>query len=660
MTTDIKTFRQRLIALPRWVKRGHLIANDFVLLSFALWAAYALRLNQLYVPPDKVAWLLFALAPAIGVVTFYFRGLYHLVTRFFRQEAAGRIYVTIALAVLVWALSLYLIGMPGVPRSVVLIYGLFAAGLIRVSRHGAGWLLESVPNVTFASLDPRRKVLIYGAGPAGQELARALSDSKDYKPAAFVDDNSSLQGQTIRGLNVHGPGGIPGLIQRHGVQEIFLALSSAPRRTKRAVIRKLESHPVTLKTLPALEDIASGQVEISDLRPIDVDDLLGRDPTPPDEKLLAKDIRGRNVLITGAGGSIGSELARQIIRLSPRRLVLFDVSEAALYQIEEEARHVLAGLAGDGRPASGIEVVAVLGSVLDGALLRHTLSVHDIQTIYHAAAYKHVPIVEQNPIMGLRNNTFGTFVLAESACHTGVERVVFISTDKAVRPTSVLGVSKRLAEMILQGFAAENVDGPVFTIVRFGNVLDSSGSVIHRFRRQIRDGGPLTVTHPDVVRYFMSIPEAAQLVLQAGAMAAGGEVFVLDMGKPVKIDELARTMVRLSGLEIRDDANPDGDIAIAYVGLRKGEKLYEELLNGENTAGTSHPRIMKSIEPPPKLTRLEMQLQTLDDAMEENDQDEIRGILKRTVEGYAQGEQAVMDPDSDGLGEWAPVSRLVH
>jgi FlaA1/EpsC-like NDP-sugar epimerase len=658
-----KTYREMLIALPRWAKRTLLIFNDFLLLSFALWSAYSLRLNTLYIPPDRTTLLLFLLAPAIGILTFYYRGLYRLVTRYFQDEAAGRIYITIFLAVLVWALMLFMSGLPGVPRSVVIIYGFFAAGLTRLSRQFAGWMLASVPNVTLASLDPRQKVLIYGAGAAGLELLRALNDSKEYRPIAFIDENKSLWGQRINKLKVYRPEKITKLINRDGAKEIFLAIASASRQQRRSVIRSLESYPVTVKTLPALEDIASGKVEISDLRPIDVEDLLGRDPVPPDAKLLGEHIRGKSVMITGAGGSIGSELTRQIVGLSPKRLILFDMSEVALYEIEEETTQLLNKLKSEakaaGKPIPKTQIAVVLGSVLDDEMLLFTMTKYSVETIYHAAAYKHVPIVEQNPISGLRNNTFGTLILSQAAMDAGVERMVLISTDKAVRPTNIMGASKRLAEMVLQGISAENASDTVFTMVRFGNVLDSSGSVVRRFRKQIRDGGPVTVTHPDIIRYFMSIPEAAELVLQAGAMATGGEVFVLDMGSPVKIDDLARTMIHLSGLEIQDDDHPDGDIPIEYIGLRLGEKLYEELLIGESTTGTQHPRIMKNSEPLLKWSKLCNELQALEQAIEDQDTDEIDTILKRTVEGYTSGQQS-SDIEADEAGEWPQASRLLH
>ncbi len=665
MATPSENVRRYLIDLPRWAKRVLLVANDFAILTFALWAAFSLRLGRFYVPPDQVMASLFVLAPAIGIATFYARGLYRLVTRYIGQEASTRIYITITLAVLIWALVILMAGIPGVPRSVVIIYGLLAAGMIRLSRHYAGWVLKAMPNATPASLDPRTKVLIYGAGAAGHQLLRALDVSREYKPVAFVDDDKSLWGQTIHEVKVYMPDKIGKLIERNRVKEILLAISSAPLHRRRAVIRSLENLPVVVKTLPALEDIASGRVRVSDLRPVDVEDLLGRDPVPPDTSLLARDIHDKSVLITGAGGSIGSELTRQVLPLGPRRLILFELSEVALYDIESEARETIAAMRASGEPgaAGATEIVTVLGSVLDRQLVHHVLDQHGVETIYHAAAYKHVPIVQGNPVTGLRNNTFGTQVLADAALECGVSRVVLISTDKAVRPTNIMGASKRLAELVLQAMAANPGTKTVFTMVRFGNVLDSSGSVVQRFRKQIEAGGPVTVTHPDIIRYFMSIPEAAQLVIQAGAMAAGGDVFVLDMGQPVKIDDLARTMVRLSGLEVRDDNNPDGDIVIDYVGLRQGEKLFEELLIGEKTTGTKHPRIMKNSEPFLPLSELTTELTALEAAIENYDEARIEAILKRTVEGYMK-EARVPEPGAGETGTpdetWAPASRTLH
>ncbi len=663
MPNSSKQFRTWLISQPRWVKRALLIGNDFFLLAFALWAAYSLRLNLLYVPPDMQAALIFAAAPAIGVAIFCFRGLYRLVTRYIAGEAATRIYITVTLGVLLWVLLILLTGITGVPRSVVIIYGLFAATFISLSRHFAGWVLAAMPYATPASFDPRTRVAIYGAGKTGMELSRALQGSGRYKTVAFIDDDKSLWGQIINRNKVYRPEKIVKLIERNRIEEIFLAMPSASRLQRKTVIRNLEARQVVVKTLPALEDIASGRVQVSDLRPVEVDDLLGRDPVPPDTRLLGQDIHAKVVMITGAGGTIGSELSRQVLRLGPKKLILFEASEAALYEIEMELSELRQSLRDEARTRGerwrAPKLVPVLGSVLEASLVHHTISNHGINTIYHAAAYKHVPLVEINQLTGLANNTFGTLVLAQAANGLGVSRFVLISTDKAVRPTSVMGASKRLAELVLQALAAEEGTATLFTMVRFGNVLDSSGSVVRRFRKQIAAGGPVTVTHRDIIRYFMSISEAAELVIQAGAMAKGGDVFVLDMGQPVKIDDLARTMIHLSGLEVRDDGNPNGDIAIDYVGLRQGEKLYEELLIGETTSGTEHQRIMKNIEPFMPLAGLRKQLDRLKRAIAAQDLDAVRPILTATVEGYRTREFDFDAPESK-MEEWSDTPRTIH
>jgi FlaA1/EpsC-like NDP-sugar epimerase len=409
-------------------------------------------------------------------------------------------------------------------------------------------------------------------------------------------------------------------------------MSRAQRRERRAALQQLEQLKMRVRTLPAMEDLATGRVAVSDLRPVEADDLLGRDPVRPDALVLARNIAAKSVMVTGAGGSIGSELVRQIIGLRPKRLVLFDNSESQLYQIDLTAETLCqaARARGEAEP----QIVAVLGSVLDAPTVRRVIEANEVETIYHAAAFKHVPLVEHNPVAGLRNNTFGTATLAEAAAACGVERFVLVSTDKAVRPTSIMGASKRLAEMILQARAAEGRGRTVFTMVRFGNVLDSSGSVVQRFRRQVEAGGPVTVTHPGMIRYFMSIPEAAGLVIQAGAMASGGDVFVLDMGEPVKIDDLARAMIRLMGREVRDADNPDGDIAIEYVGPRDGEKLSEELLIGENVIPTEHARILRSQEPFLAKAKLEPLLAELAAALEEDSVPAIKATLARAVENY--------------------------
>jgi FlaA1/EpsC-like NDP-sugar epimerase len=648
-----------LIERPRWFKRIFLIVNDMALLTIALWAAYSLRLSQFYVPESFGMILLMAAAPIIGVITFHMRGLYKLVTRYIGPEGTTRIYVAVIIAVLAWALLVLLSGIKGHPRSVVVIYGLIAAGLIRLSRQwAAALLLKAAPQHKPVSFDERKNVIIYGAGAMGVQLLRALNETNQFNMVAFIDNSPSLAGQVVHGVKVLRPGKIGKVISTENVKEVLLAMPSALRSERRAAIKALEPFPVVVKTLPALEEIASGRVEVSDLRPIEVEDLLGRDPVAPELELLTGHVKDKVVMITGAGGSIGSELTRQLLELGPKSLILFELSEVALYEIEMEIEELKWRRAKEPEapPLADTKIIPVLGSVQDRKLVARTISDYDVEVIYHAAAYKHVPLVEVNPFTGLQNNTFGTLTLAEVAKEARVERFVLVSSDKAVRPTNVMGASKRLAELILQALA-EPHGTTVFTMVRFGNVLDSSGSVVRRFRNQIQAGGPVTVTHPEIIRYFMSIPEAAQLVIQAGAMASGGEVFVLDMGTPVKIDDLARTMVRLSGLEVRDDTNPDGDIAIEYIGLRRGEKLYEELLIGENTTGTSHPRIFKNSEPVLAYAELVAALERLDDAIQRHDEADLQDMLRATVEGYKPGSTGHPASVKD---EWQPVSRMLH
>jgi FlaA1/EpsC-like NDP-sugar epimerase len=648
-----------LIERPRWFKRTVLIINDLVVLTIALWLAYTLRLSRLYVPPSLDKWMLFVAAPIIGVIVFYMRGLYKLVTRFIGPEGTTRIYLAVIIAAAVWALVVLMAGVKDHPRSVIVIYALIAALLIRLSRQWAGSaLLRLAPEHKGVSFDERKRVIIYGAGTIGIQLLRALNETGTYKTVAFIDSNPSLAGQMVHGVKVLRPEKIGKTIADENVKEVLLATPSALRGERRLAIRLLEAYPVVVKTLPALEEIASGHVEVSDLRPIDVEDLLGRDPVTPDLELLAANVHGKVVMITGAGGSIGSELTRQLLRLGPKILVLFELSEVALYEISMEIEELNERLHKDAAGADETtRMVQVLGSVLDRKLVARTIEELGVEVIYHAAAYKHVPIVEANPFAGLQNNTFGTLVVAEAAKELGVERFVLVSSDKAVRPTNIMGASKRLAELILQAFAQEPHSSTIFTMVRFGNVLDSSGSVVRRFRNQIKAGGPVTVTHPEVIRYFMSIPEAAQLVIQAGTMAIGGEVFVLEMGTPVKIDDLARTMIRLSGLEVRDEAHPEGDIAIEYIGLRRGEKLYEELLIGENTTGTSHPRIFKNSEPILPFEELAAALERLEEAIQKLDTAELQETLRATVEGYVPASTAHPVSAKD---EWQPASRTLH
>lgn len=621
-----------LVELDRYPKRAILAVCDFILFNLALWLALSFRLGVLFWPPNWQMFLVLIAAPFIGIATLFQMRVYRMVTRFIGTRGITLTAVAVGLSALYWGLLVYFSGVYSVPRSVVVLYPVLATALIWFSRQTAGSLLRGAGvEIPTHINDGVRTVLIYGAGNTGAQLLEALEASGGYRPVAFVDPRRTLARQYVSGLRVFSPDRLVGLVQSFKVEEVLLAMPKAQRRERQAALRQLERLKVRVRTLPAIEDVAAGRVTVSDLRPVEADDLLGRDPVPPDTSLLARNIVGKSVMVTGAGGSIGSELVRQIIRNNPKRLILLERSESHLYEIDIEVQTLLASAPpGAERP----EVVCVLGSILDGALVRKTIEQNGVQTIYHAAAFKHVPLVEHNPVAGLRNNTFGTAILADAAASCGVERFVLISTDKAVRPTNIMGASKRLAEMILQARAAEGRDRTVFTMVRFGNVLNSSGSVVRRFRSQIEAGGPVTVTHPDMIRYFMSIPEAASLVIQAGAMASGGDVFVLDMGQPVKIDDLARSMIRLMGQEVRDAAHPDGDILIQYTGPRDGEKLYEELLIGENVIPTEHTRIMRSQEPFLPRADLEAVLSDLRAAMEEDSVVAIRAALARAVENY--------------------------
>jgi FlaA1/EpsC-like NDP-sugar epimerase len=656
-TTDLRArWRTWIVELPRYYKRAVLVSVDFLLLCAALWIITSLRYEKPFVPQGLGTAILLLAGPVVTILTFAYTGLYRLVTRYISYRGTIQIFLSVGLSVLIWSLLVFMSGQLGVPRVVIISYGLLGAALIALNRQAAGLVLKSA-GISFPSSfreKARKPALIYGAGPMGIQLLQAVKRAGDREIVGFVDDSPSMWGQFVAGVKVFPPAKIERLVERGSIREILLALPGTQRRERRKILQELERFPLEVKILPAYEDISSGRVGINDLRPVEVGDLLGRDTVLPNTELLARNTKGKSILVTGAGGSIGSELVRQIIKQQPRRIVLFDFSEIALYTIDMDVREIVAGLGEDSRPA----IETVLGSVLDPGLITDVIRRHEIETIYHAAAYKHVPIVEHNPIAGHHNNVFGALVIAECARKLGVERVVLISTDKAVRPTNIMGASKRLAELVLQAEAAEPGVTTVFTMVRFGNVLDSSGSVVRRFRKQIEAGGPVTVTHPDVTRYFMSIPEAAELVIQAGAMAAGGEVFVLHMGEPVKIDDLARLMVHLSGLEVRTENNPGGDIAISYTGLRPGEKLYEELLIGAHTTTTEHPRILKSDEPFLSHEGLKQELDLLKTAMAVRDRDAIQAMLARTVEGYAPHGASI---ELTGVHTaWNPTSRTLH
>jgi FlaA1/EpsC-like NDP-sugar epimerase len=550
-----------------------------------------------------------------------------------------------ALYGLLYASVVTAIGLPGVPRSVGIIQPLLLLLAVGASRALARYWLGGLYQKIFQRMN-LPKAVIYVAGQAGRQLAQAMAHGHEMRVVAFLDDDDRLHGHVLNGLPIHSPMDLRGLVETQGVRTVLLAMPSVSRRRRNEILSQIRNAHVAVRTLPSVTDLAQGKVSISDLHELDIDDLLGREPVAPNHILLAKNITGKVVLVPGAGGSIGSELCRQILAVNPAKLLLIEQSEFALYAIHQELEEKLAGLDG-GRPPV---LVPLLASVQDGDRMREIMFTWHPDTVYHAAAYKHVPLVEHNPAEGIKNNVRGTLRTAQAALDAGVSDFVLISTDKAVRPTSVMGASKRLAEMALQALAAAHATtqggtggtgGTKFSMVRFGNVLGSSGSVVPKFRQQIRDGGPITLTHPEVTRYFMTIPEAAQLVIQAGAMAKGGDVFVLDMGQPVKIMDLARRMVELSGLTVKDEQHPDGDIEIAVTGLRPGEKLYEELLIGDNPKPTVHPRIMKAHEEFIPWAEFEAKLTALEMALNVNDVGVIRLMMQQLVAGYIPSDDIV-------------------
>jgi FlaA1/EpsC-like NDP-sugar epimerase len=526
----------------------------------------------------------------------------------------------------------------GVPRTVGIIQPILLLLFVGASRALARvWLGDQYLSILKRASRP--KVLIYGAGTTGRQLAAAMANSHEMQVAGFLDDDDRLHGHVLNGQPIYNPADLDNLATTLNISDVLLAMPSLSRKRRNEILSQIRSAHVAVRTLPSVTDLAQGKVSISDLRELDIDDLLGREPVTPNHILLVKNIVGKVVLVTGAGGSIGSELCRQILAVNPAKLLLIEQSEFALYAIHQELEEKLAGL----DVATPPVLVPLLASVQDDDRMREIMSTWHPDTVYHAAAYKHVPLVEHNPAAGIKNNVLGTLRTAQAAAENGVSDFVLISTDKAVRPTNVMGASKRLAEMALQALAATQAGtgATKFSMVRFGNVLGSSGSVVPKFRQQIRDGGPITLTHPEVTRYFMTIPEAAQLVIQAGAMAKGGDVFVLDMGQPVKIMDLARRIVELSGLTVKDEQNPEGDIEIAVTGLRPGEKLYEELLIGDNPKPTVHPRIMKAHEEFIPWAEFEAKLTALEMALNVNDVGVIRLMMQQLVAGYIPSDDIV-------------------
>lgn len=582
-----------ILRLPRYVKRLIVFSVDLILLPVSLWISFTLRLGEVYIPEGSVLYLFLA-APAIAIPIFIGLGLYRAIIRYIGFLAMWAVVKAVSLYTLAWGVLVLLTTIPGFPRSVLLINWLTTIVLVGGTRALARWWLAG-------SFKPgrnnkvKRRVAIYGAGEAGVHIANVLSNSFKQKPVAFIDDNPSLQGNYIGGLRVYSFKQLSSIIEDLAVTEVLLALPSASRSSRSRIISMLEPFAVHVITLPAFDHLTSGDIKLDDVREVGFLDLLGRIPVDPDNDLLVKNVAGKVVMVTGAGGSIGSELCRQILRIGPATLILYERSEHDLYQIESELISMARRISPDSMPIDDL-IIPILASVTIQSRVDIVCKAFGVQTIYHAAAYKHVPMVEKNPLEAIQNNILGTYSTAIAAIENEVETFVLISTDKAVRPTSTMGATKRFAEMILQELSLGKNLNTRFSMVRFGNVLGSSGSVIPLFRNQVKNGGPVTVTDPKVIRYFMTIQEASQLVIQAGAMGDGGEVFVLDMGEPVKILDMAKKLIRLSGLQIKDAENPDGDIEIVYSGLRPGEKLYEELLIGENVSPTSHPLIMSAEE----------------------------------------------------------------
>ncbi|MDP1526042.1 MAG: nucleoside-diphosphate sugar epimerase/dehydratase [Rhodocyclaceae bacterium] len=619
-----------ILGLPRLAKRFVVLSVDLGLCILTVWLAYYLRLGEFVSLSGNALW---AVGASIGIALpiFIVSGLYRAIFRYSGWPALLAVARAIGIYGLLYASIFTAIGVAGVPRTVGIIQPILLLLFVGASRALARiWLGDQYQSILKRATRP--KVLIYGAGSTGRQLVAAMANSHEMQVVGFLDDDDRLHGHVLNGQPIYNPADLANLVTSLTISDVFLAMPSLNRKRRNEILTQIRTAHVAVRTLPSMTDLAQGKVSISDLRELDIDDLLGREPVMPNHILLAMNVRSKVVMVTGAGGSIGSEICRQILAVGPSKLLLIEQSEFALYAIHQELE--------EKRTGRETVLVPLLASVQDSDRMREIISTWHPDTIYHAAAYKHVPLVEHNPAEGIKNNVLGTLRTAQAAAENGVSDFVLISTDKAVRPTNIMGASKRLAEMVLQAIAATN-PGTKFSMVRFGNVLGSSGSVVPKFRQQIRDGGPITLTHPDITRYFMTIPEASQLVIQAGAMAKGGDVFVLDMGQSVKIMDLARRMIELSGLTVKDEQNPDGDIEIEISGLRPGEKLYEELLIGDNPKPTSHARIMKAHEEFILWADLENKLNALQMALNVNDVGVIRLMMQQLISGYTPNDEIV-------------------
>ena len=632
----LQSIAQYLLSLPRYIKRLILISADFIMAIACLLLSLLLRYGYVEL---HVSWWALGLYALIPVVSLYFIGFYHSVSRGFLDTVMSGVLQLFVVLIVFYELIIYFDLLPQIPRSTPILFLFFLYIWLWNSRLTIKELLKGWQGKRFDSgFIDYDNILIYGAGEAGQELLKGLSNSHKYSVVAFVDDDRQLTGAHIMGKKIYHTDNLLDIVNTLDIAPVFLAVPSISRARKRKIIEKLSHISIKIKELPSLQELADEKVTVSHMRKIDILDVLDRQTVEPDEELLKKNIAHKSVLVTGAGGSIGSELCRQIIKNKPTCLVLYELSEFALYSIHQE----LLAKQASSNEYQDIQIVSIIGNVTDEHNLMRIFQTYHVQTVYHAAAYKHVPMVEHNPFQGVINNSRGTYHCARAAIQTDVETFVLISTDKAVRPTNVMGATKRLAELVCQALSYEaNSIKPgsktCISMVRFGNVLGSSGSVVPVFTKQIEQGLPITVTHPDVTRYFMTIPEAANLVIQAGAMAQGGEVFVLNMGEPVKIVDLAQRMIHLSGHEVKDDKHPNGDIEIVFTGLRPGEKLYEELIIGDdNVEETAHPLIMQAMEHRFALAEVEQVLMELSGKSQQHDVTWLKAQFKYFVEGYKE------------------------
>ena len=617
---------KNIINLPRYTKRIIAILVDIGVCVFCTWLAFYLRLEE-FVKINNVTTLAVEISILIAIPIFWLMGLYKTIFRFQGSSIIFTVFVATSVYALLYFAVITIYGIQGIPRSIGIIQPILLFLAISATRISIKFLFLS----NFKERKNITNVLIYGAGSAGRQLLTSLESNIEMKVVGFLDDDYQFHRQIILGQTVYDPKNIEKLISTKSIDTILLALPSTTRQKRNQILNNLNKYKVIVKTLPSIQDIVDGRVSVSDIKDLTIEDLLNREQVKPNLELLSKNINSKVVMVTGAGGSIGSELSRQIIKLNPKKLILVELSEFALYKISEELKEI----------NKSVKVISLLINIQNKTKIEHVFNTFNIDTLYHAAAYKHVPLVEENICESLKNNVFGTFILAEVALKNNVSNFVLISSDKAVRSTNIMGASKRLAEICVQSLYDNQNQKSKFAIVRFGNVLESSGSVIPKFKQQIKEGGPVTLTHPDVTRYFMTITEASQLVIQAGAMAEKCEVFVLDMGESIKIKDLIVQMIRLSGLSIKDDKNLDGDIEIKITGLRPGEKLYEEVLLGDNPKKTYHEKIQKAQDPFISFNKLKIDLDHLSNLIEENKVEKVKHMLSNLVTSYQSNSEIV-------------------